>query len=360
MLSALIKEQSIIQNNNDLPLYKDLLQEGQVYTKIDTEAGLIAIIAIHSLILGPGLGGCRFLSYPSLDVALQDAIRLAKGMSYKAAISQVPYGGGKAVILKPSVINDKPAFFKSFSNFVNNLNGDYITTMDSGLQMTDLDLIARYTPYITGHTKPDGHSNDPAPYTAQGVLRGIEAAVKFKWQRQDLVDLHVAIQGIGNVGYLLAKMLLAKGAKVTVCDIDLSRIEQLQAEAQINVVPPHEIYQVDCDIFCPCGLGLVLNNKTIPMLKASIVAGCANNQLASTQDGENLAARGILYAPDYVINAGGLIQVAGHYSQLPQETINKQVHNIYYTLFEVFERACLEKKSTYKVANEMAEKILKQ
>jgi leucine dehydrogenase len=332
--------------------------EPQVYLKHDPATQLLAIIAIHSMKRGVALGGCRWLEYSSFEEALTDARGLAKAMSYKAALSSLPHGGGKAVLYKPKHIPDKNAYLKSFSDFINSLNGDYVTTIDSGMQVSDLDFIAQHTSFITGHTQPDGSTGDPSPATASGVIYGMEAAAKFKLDRSSLEGLHVAIQGLGNVGYSLVKELYKRGAKITVCDTDKEKIQYCVDEFSVNYVEPDKIYQTPCDIFSPCALGSGLNSKTIPLLNTYIIAGSANTQLGTSADGVALAKRDILYAPDYVINAGGLIAVAGQYARNSKDLISSQIEAIYTRLWEIFASAKTNNLSTNIIADKMAQKIL--
>lgn len=334
-------------------------QETEINIKYDPSTQLCAIIAIHNLNRGPALGGCRWLPYLSLGDALYDAVRLAKGMSYKAAISRLPYGGGKAVLLKPKNAINKKEYFKSFASFVEQMNGKYITTADSSLNTPELDLISKYTNFVTGQTFSDGVSGCPSSFTAEGVLRGIEAAVKFKLNRDRLEGLHIAIQGIGNVGYHLVRKLYARGAKLTVCDTNPALLNRCTEEFHLKTVEPQDIYSVACDVFSPCALGGVLNPETISRLNTLIIAGSANNQLKSPEDGGKLAQKNILYAPDYVINAGGLIKVAAQYDNTPLATVEEKINAIHDKLLNIFVVASSKNSSTNLVADEMAAELLK-
>lgn len=332
--------------------YAEFLNYGDVHIKFDHATGLRAIVAIHNLKRGPAIGGCRLIHYKSTDAALEDALRLGYMMSYKAAISNLPHGGAKAVLIQPKVIKDRNAYFEAFGNFVNELGGRYITAVDSGTHESDMDIIATKTPFVTC-TSRSGAGGDPSPQTAFGVRRGIEAAVKFKLNRDSLEDVHVTIQGAGHVGYYLAKELKNCGARLTVCDVNLLNLQRVVDEFGAEVCPPDQIYSVTADVFAPCALGAVLNLHTIKKLNVSIVAGSANNQLAHYQHGALLQERGILYAPDFVINAGGLIFVAAVYDHANIDHAFKQVGDIYLTLMEIFERSARENCAT----NEIAEKI---
>lgn len=342
-------------SHEDLLRYAENLGFGDLHIKLDPATGMRAIIAIHSTKRGPALGGCRFIEYDSVGDAIYDAIRLAWGMSYKAAMANLPLGGGKAVVLKPKQLTDRDAYFRAFGRFIDELGGRYITAMDSGTEITDMDTIATQTSYVTTTSSRNG---DPAPFTARGVLRGIEAAVKFKLQRDDLKNLHIAIQGVGHVGYDLAIDLHKYGAKLTVCDRNPAAVQRCVDEFGATAVSLNEIYSVPCDVFAPCALGAILNDDTIPRLTTTIVAGSANNQLAEPRHAQALADRGILYAPDYVINAGGLIHALAEYKNTSLEETDQQIQHIYDILLTLFERAENEGKPTSVVADMIAQERL--
>jgi leucine dehydrogenase len=338
--------------------YADLLNFGDVHIKFDHVTGLRAIIAIHSLKRGPAIGGCRLIPYETTDDALEDALRLAYMMSYKSAINNLSHGGAKSVLMLPKVIKNREAYFEAFGDFVNELGGRYITAVDSGTSPADMDIIARRTKFVTC-TTISGNAGDPSPQTAFGVMRAMEAAAKFRLDRNSLEGLHIAMQGAGHVGYYLAKELTACGAKLTVCDVNPDKLQRLVNEFGVNTAAPDEIYDVPADIFSPCALGSILNLQHIKRLKVSIVAGSANNQLAHQQHGLALHERGILYAPDFLINAGGLIHVAVIYDQADRAQAHEQISNIYYTVMNIFERAKAENRSTNEIAVEMAEENLR-
>lgn len=333
--------------------YADLLDFGDIHIKVDHATGLRAIVAIHNLKRGPAIGGCRFVPYATTDDALEDALRLAYMMSYKAAINNLPHGGAKAVLMKPKVIKNREAYFEAFGRFVEELGGRYITAVDSGTSPADMDIIARRTSFVTCTTS-SGISGDPSPQTAFGVKRAIEAAVKFKLGKDNLKGIHVAIQGAGHVGYLLAKDLHADGARLTVSDVNAESLQRCVSEFGATVCSPEAIYDVEADVFAPCALGAVLNLETIRRLKVSIVAGSANNQLAHHHYGVALHERGILYAPDFLINAGGLIQVAVIYDRADKKAAHDQISNIYHTVTTIFERAKKENRATSEIAEAMA------
>ena len=339
--------------NDELLNYAKRLGFGELHFKIEQADQLCAVIAIHSTRLGPALGGCRFIEYSSIELAIHDALRLARGMSYKAAMANLPLGGGKAVLMRPKQLVDRDAYFRALGRFVNKLKGRYIIAMDSGVVTEDMDSIALETPHVVTTSKYQGN---PAPYTALGVLRGIEAAVKFKFDRDHLKGLHIAIQGVGQVGYNLASRLHEQGVHLTVCDNDEKRADQCADRFDANIVSPEQIYAVECDIFSPCALGAVLNDQSIPQLKAVIIAGSANNQLAEPRHAELLRDKGILYAPDYVINAGGLIYAYAEYrNRIDKKFVERRIQTIYNTLLELFKRASEENKLPRAVADSMAE-----
>ncbi|MCP4598305.1 amino acid dehydrogenase [Neptuniibacter sp.] len=320
----------------------------------DPETGLKAIIAIHSTVRGPAIGGCRFISYQQEDNAVIDALRLARGMSYKAALAGLPHGGGKAVIIKPENHFNRPALFQAFGRFVNTLNGDYITAMDSGTQVSDMDQINKTTNWVTC-TNSIG---DPSPMTALGVFEGIKAAVRFKLGRHSLNGIHISLQGLGHVGYEVARLLHQTGAKLTVADINQERALLCEKNFSAQVVEPDDIYAIDADLFCPCGLGAIINDQTIDQFKVSMIAGSANNQLAEEHHGEILAQKGILYAPDFLINAGGLIFVALQYSAQPQAAIRSKVMQISDALKNLFQESSMTGIAVNRIANKKAEEII--
>lgn len=334
------------------------LNYGDVHIKHCEQTGLTAIIAIHSTTLGPALGGVRCVPYANFTDALIDALHLAKGMSYKAAISGLPHGGGKAVILRPAQIKDRTQFFKAFGQFIDELGGRYITAEDSGVNISDMDTIKEVTPYVSGFSHPNYKFHDPSPLTALGVRRGIEAAVLFKLDKHNLQDVHVAIKGVGKVGSYLAQELTALGARITVADIDEQAIASLKASVPCEVVSVDEVHAVDCDVYAPCALSFSINPQTLPEIKAPIIAGAANNQLAQPELGKVLAKLGKLYAPDYAINAGGLIHVSAQYANSPEAQARQKVEKIYDTMLNIFEQAASRDMATNEVADEIARKRL--
>lgn len=343
---------------DSLMRYAEFLGYGDIHTKICKKTGLKAIVAIHNLNRGPAIGGCRMVSYDSVDKAMEDAMRLGYMMSYKAAINNLPHGGAKAVIIKPAVIKDRVALFEKFGEFVNELGGRYLTAVDSGTSPADMDIISKRTPFVTCTTKLGGDS-DPSPLTALGVRRAIEAAIKYKMGREDIEGVRVAIQGAGHVGYYLAKELHERGAKLIMTDINATSLQRCVNEFGATTCDPDEIYSVDADVFAPCALGSVLNLRTINQLKTPIVAGSANNQLSHSNYGVLLHERGILYAPDFLINAGGLIHVAVSYAHGDMKKSLEQINNIYNTVYDIYERSTHENIATNKIAEMIARERLR-
>lgn len=331
---------------------------GQVHFKLDKATGLRAIVAVHDSRLGPALGGCRFIHYDSDEAAVVDALRLARGMTYKAALAGLAHGGGKSVLIRPKEHFDRVALFRSFGRFVEDLRGHYITAEDSGTGLEDMEVIRTVTKHVTGVDVKHGGSGDPSPFTALGVRRGIEACVKHKLGRASLEGIHVSVQGVGHVGYHLCKELHGAGAKLTVADVDPLKAERATREFGAKVVELDQIFSVDCDVFAPCALGSAMNDRTVPKLRAKIVAGAANNQLAEPRHGDDLEARGILYAPDYAINAGGLVNVAQEVLGYDERKSRDKVMKIYDTILEIAERSTNLKAPTYKVADMMVEEKL--
>jgi leucine dehydrogenase len=343
---------------DSLMRYAEFLGFGDVHIKVDEETGLKAIVAVHNLKLGPAIGGCRMVAYRTIDVALEDALRLAYMMSYKSAISSLPHGGGKAVLIKPKVIKDYDAYFEKFGEFVNDLGGRYITATDSGTSTKEMDIIARRTKYVTC-TSNIGTDSDPSLPTALGVRRGIEAAVKFKLNRESVEGVRIAIQGAGHVGYHLAKDLMQKGAHVVMSDINSTVLQHCVDELGVSVCAPDAIYDADVDVFAPCALGAILNLDTIKRLRAKIVAGSANNQLAHHRYGDLLLERDILYAPDFLINAGGIIHVAVIYDFNDASLATAKINRIYDTAYDIFARSKSEHRSTNQIAEAMAKERLR-
>ena len=331
---------------------------GEVHFKHDKATGLKAIVAIHDSRLGPALGGCRFLPYDTDEEALVDALRLARGMTYKAALAGLAHGGGKSVLIRPKQHFDRVALFRAFGKFVDDLGGHYITAEDSGTGLEDMEVVRTVTRSVTGVDVANGGSGDPSPFTALGVRRGIEACVKLKLGRDSLEGVHVAVQGVGHVGSHLCKELHSQGAKISVADVDPLKAERATREFGASVVPLDKIFEIECDVIAPCALGSALNDTTIPRLKAKIVAGAANNQLAMPRRGDDLFARGILYAPDYAINAGGLVNVAQEVLGYDAAKSRAKTMEIFDTIFEIADRSRKTNAPTYRIADMLVEEKL--
>jgi len=320
----------------------------------DPTTGMRAIIAIHSTRRGPAIGGCRFLPYNREQDAITDAIRLAQGMSYKAALAGLPHGGGKAVLIKPEGDFDRQALMQAFGAMVEQMGGDYITAMDSGTRISDMDAIATRTRHASCTTT----FGDPSPWTALGVFEGIKASVLYRLGQSDLQGCRVALQGLGHVGFALARHLYKAGAELTVTDTQPALTQQAAYEFGARVVSPEHIYAEDADVFCPCGLGGVINNNSLQQLKVSIVAGSANNQLLAPGHGEQLHRNNVLYAPDYLINAGGLIFVALQHAGKNTAQIHEQVMQIGSTLKQLYLQAEQQHCATHCMADQQAQAII--
>jgi leucine dehydrogenase len=350
------KQECTMPHHKDIFKHAEKLGFGELHFKIDPATQLFAIIAVHNTTLGPAIGGCRWIPYPSVDDAVYDALRLAQGMTLKSAISKLANGGGKAVLMRPEKIPDKEKYFASFARFVDSLGGVYVTAADSGTGAEEMDMIAKHTRHVTSTTA----IGNPAIFTARGVLRGIQAAVKHKLQKDSLENIHIAIQGLGHVGYLLAQFCTERGARLTVADVDNNRAQQCAKEFKADIISPERIHTVSCDVYSPCALGAVLNRHTIPEIHAPIIAGAANNQLAEANDGHILHRSGILYAPDFVINAGGVIQASGKYYHASDKKIENKVDGVYDTLMTIFERSAERHIPTSNIADALALEMLEK
>ncbi|MBA4495019.1 Glu/Leu/Phe/Val dehydrogenase [Paenactinomyces guangxiensis] len=321
----------------------------------DKNSGLKAIIAIHDTTLGPALGGTRMWTYDSEEEAIVDALRLARGMTYKNAAAGLDLGGGKTVIIGDPKKDKSEEMFRAFGRFIQGLNGRYITAEDVGTTVEDMDLIHRETLYVTGISPAFGSSGNPSPVTAYGVYRGMKAAAKEAFGDDSLKGKIVAVQGVGNVAYHLCKHLHEEGAKLIVTDINQENMNRAIHDFGAEAVNPDKIYEVDCDIFAPCALGAIINDETIGLLKCKVVAGAANNQLKEERHGDILDQKGIVYAPDYVINSGGVINVADELLGYNRERAMKKVEGIYDKILKVFEIAKRDGIPSCKAADRMAE-----
>ncbi len=322
----------------------------------DKNVGLKAIIAIHNTALGPALGGTRMWNYKSEEEALIDVLRLSKGMTYKAAASGLNLGGGKAVIIGDPKKDKTEGLFRSFGQFINSLNGRYITAEDVGTGVQDMEYIFMESQWVTGIPKEFGGSGDPSPYTAHGTLMGMKAAAQEKFGSDSLSGKRVAVQGLGNVGFHLVEYLVKEGAKVVVTDIDPERVKKvLTRYSGIESVSPDQILFADVDILAPCALGAVINDDSIRKIKAKVICGGANNQLAEPRHGDQLRELGILYAPDYVVNAGGLMNVFVELEGYSQDRAFEKTRRVYDNMSKVFEIARRKGISTHLAADQLAE-----
>jgi leucine dehydrogenase len=324
----------------------------QLLLSHDPSCGYFGIIAIHDTTLGPALGGTRFWQYDTTEAALTDALRLARGMTYKAAVAGINLGGGKSVIVGDNKRVDREALFRAHGRFVETLGGRYITAEDIGTSPADMEYIKLETDHVAGLL---GLSGDPSPVTGYGVYVGMKAAAKVRWGSDSLAGKTVAVQGCGKVAYYLCQHLHGEGVKLIVTDIDAEKVKRVVRETGAAAVSPDAIYDQQADVYAPCALGATINDGTLPRLKVEVIAGGANNQLAEDRHGDLLEARGILYAPDYVINGGGVINVYGELHRWPAERSQKKAGEIYDTLLRIFEIARREKIPTYRAADRLAE-----
>ncbi len=320
----------------------------------DKKSGLKSIIAIHSTALGPACGGTRMYPYAAPDAALTDVLRLSRGMTYKSAIADLPLGGGKAVIIGDPAKDKTKARLLAFADAINALGGRYITAMDVGIKPADMPVIASGTKFIAGYDQPGKAGGDSGPLTALGVFAGLKAAVKHRFGLNTTKGLSVAIQGLGKVGMGVAKRLHEEEAKLIVADVNDELVRRAVDAFDARIASPDDIVTVECDVFSPNAMGAILGEQTIPLLHAKVVAGGANNQLARDGDGAALVARGILYAPDYVINGGGIIRVAGQIHNWSDGEIERRVLAISDSLAAIFRRADAEKRPTNAIADAMA------
>ncbi|HVE80127.1 MAG TPA: Glu/Leu/Phe/Val dehydrogenase dimerization domain-containing protein [Gemmatimonadaceae bacterium] len=322
----------------------------------DPVSGYRGIIAIHSTTLGPALGGTRFWHYASDDEAVIDALRLARGMTYKNAVAGLNLGGGKSVIIGDNKTTNREMLFRAHGRFVESLGGRYVTAEDVGTSTADMDYVHMETDYVAGLTDRSG---DPSPVTAHGVFRAIQASARWRWGSDSLRGKTVLVQGAGNVGHYLCRELHQAGAKLVVTDIDDERVRRVASETGARPVGPDDIYGQPGDIFAPCALGAVVNDETLPQFKVEIVAGGANNQLLEERHGDELERRDILYAPDYVANAGGVINVYSELAGWDAQRAKRKAGEIYDTILGVFEIAKSDKIPTYEAADRLAERRLR-
>lgn len=339
--------------------FEKMYSEGheQVIYFADTSCNLKVIIAIHNTILGPALGGSRMWPYKTEEEALKDVLRLSKGMTYKAAISGLNLGGGKACIIGDPDKDKSEALFRSYGRFIESLNGRYITAEDVNIGVEDIEHIFTETNYVTGVAKTHGGSGNPSPFTALGVFRGMEAACLKVFGNRDVKGKVVALQGAGSVGRYLGEHLHNNGAKVFVTDINKANLEKFKETCpNAEIVGPDEIYDVKCDIYAPCALGATVNDETIDRLKCKIISGAANNQLAEPRHGDVLLKKNILYAPDYLINAGGLMNVSIEFEGWSEDKATRMVNTIFDTTLRIFKLSEEQNIPVYKATDLLAEK----
>ena len=319
------------------------------------DAGLKAIIAIHNTVLGPALGGLRMWPYKTEAEALNDVLRLSKGMTYKAAVAGLNLGGGKGVIWGDPTKDKSEALFRAFGRFVNSLSGRYITAEDVGIDVNDMEWVLKETEFVTGVHQVHGGSGDPSPFTAYGTLQGLLAALHVKFGNEEVGKYSYAVQGVGHVGMEFVRLLREQGAKVWVTDINKDLVQHAVDEYGAVAVGLDEIYDVEADVYSPCALGGTVNANTLPRLKCKVICGAANNQLANDEIGDEVEKRGILYAPDYAVNAGGLMNVSLEIDGYNRERAMRMMRTIYHNLTKIFQISKRDKIPTYKAADRMAE-----
>ena len=319
------------------------------------DAGLKAIIAIHNTVLGPALGGTRMWPYKTEAEALNDVLRLSRGMTYKNAVAGLNIGGGKAVIIGDPATDKSEALFRAFGQFVQSLGGRYITAEDVGIDVNDMEYVYRETEFVTGVHQVHGGSGDPSPFTAYGSLQGLMATLQKKYGDEEVGNYSYAVQGLGHVGMEYVKLLKERGAKIFVTDINKALLDKAVNEYGAEAVAPDDIYDVDADVYSPCALGGTINEQTLDRMKFKVICGPANNQLASNAIGDEVTRRGIVYAPDYAVNAGGVMNVALEMTGYNRERAMRMMRTIYHNLTRIFEISERDGIPTYKAADRMAE-----
>ena len=323
----------------------------------DKDTGLKAIIGIHNTVLGPALGGTRMWNYANEWEALNDVLRLSRGMSFKSSISGLNLGGGKAVIIGDAKTQKTPELMRKFGEYVNSLSGKYITAEDVGMETKDMDTVREVTQYVTGISEEKGGSGNPSPITAYGVFMGLKAATKYRFGSDNLEGKKVLVQGIGHVGEVLVQHLTESGAIVTIADINEDRLQQVGAKYGAKIFTGEDLYSAEVDIYAPCALGATINDATIHKIQAKVIAGAANNQLANeVVHGAILKEKGILYAPDFLINAGGVINVYSELANLTRAQVMEKTENIYNTSLEIFKFAETNNITTHQAAMSIAQK----
>ncbi|HET8854581.1 MAG TPA: Glu/Leu/Phe/Val dehydrogenase [Salinimicrobium sp.] len=332
------------------------LDHEQVVFCNDKDTGLKAIIGIHNTVLGPALGGTRMWNYTSEWEALNDVLRLSRGMTFKSAVTGLNLGGGKAVIIGDAKTQKTPELMRKFGEFVHSLGGKYITAEDVGMETADMDTVREVTPYVTGISQEKGGAGNPSPITAYGVYMGLKAAAKFKFGTDNLEGRKVLVQGIGHVGETLVDYLSKDGAAVFITDINRQRLEEVSSKYGATIFEADDIYSAEMDIYAPCALGATINDETIDKLKVGIIAGAANNQLADEKKhGKILQEKGIVYAPDFLINAGGIINVYAELEGYNRDEIIRKTENIYNTTLNILKSAADQKITTHMAALQIAQ-----
>jgi len=324
------------------------------------DAGLKAIIAIHNTVLGPALGGTRMWPYQSEAEALNDVLRLSRGMTYKNAVAGLNLGGGKAVIIGDPAVDKSEALFRAFGQFVETLGGRYLTAEDVGIDVNDMEYVYRETQFVTGVHQVHGGSGDPSPFTAYGTLQGLMATLNKRFGDEEVGKYSYAVQGLGHVGMEFVKLLKERGAKIFVTDINKGLVERAVNEFGAEAVGLDEIYDVPADVYSPCALGGTVNEATLPRLKAKVICGAANNQLANNAIGDEVAKRGILYAPDYAVNAGGVMNISLEIDGYNRERAMRMMRTIYHNLARIYEIADRDVIPTYMAADRMAEERIEK
>ncbi|SFD70518.1 leucine dehydrogenase [Bacillus sp. OV194] len=340
--------------------YMETYDYEQMVVCQDKQSGLKAIVVIHDTTLGPALGGTRMWTYNTEADAFEDALRLARGMTYKNAAAGLNLGGGKTVIIGDPKKDKNEEMFRAFGRFIQGLNGRYITAEDVGTTVEDMDIIYQETPFVTGVSPAFGSSGNPSPVTAYGVYRGMKAAANEAFGTDSLEGKVIAVQGVGHVAYNLCRHLNEEGAQLIVTDINKEAVDRVVEEFGAKAVDPDEIYGVECDIFAPCALGAIINDQTIGQIKAKVIAGAANNQLRETRHGDAINEMGIIYAPDYVINAGGVINVADELNGYNRDRAMKKVETIYDNIAKVIEISKRDGIPTYLAADRLAEERIER
>lgn len=360
MLEVDQKKKTAANDNAVIAPMVEMNHEQVVFCQ-DEATGLKAIIAIHNTVLGPSLGGTRMWAYSSEQEALNDVLRLSRGMTYKSAISGLNLGGGKAVIIGDSRTQKTEALFRRFGRFVDSLGGKYITAEDVGITTRDIEWVNMETEHVAGLPEYRGGGGDPSPVTAYGVYMGMKAAVKHQSGSESLSGKKILVQGAGNVGQNLIDLLVKEGAKVAISDIHQDKITAVTSKHGVEVVSPDDVFDYDMDVYSPCALGATINDENLEKLKCSVIAGAANNQLANEQvHGQAVMDKGIIYAPDFLINAGGIINCYSETLGYNRDLAKSQTENIYNTALEIFKLSASENIPTYLAANNMAEARIAQ